>query len=335
MQNQLIITNGDSAAQRMREARIPGDILPWRDILHEGPVPPTLKLEDLSAIRAQFLAQRGWISEDELLFAFSQRDALIRDHARFDRIILWFEHDLYDQLQLLQVLDFFSTEKHVPDIFLIQAARYLGQETARGLRGHLHLMEPASDAHFSLAKLAWNAFRAPSPEPWAALLRLQTHILPFLRPAILRHLEELPHLHSALSRTEWTILKLISDGIRTPREIYQAFTELEEAFFMGDWSFYHNLDQLALGGSPLIAGFSGLHFSPALPQPAREAYFACELSLTHLGYSVLSGSADALRHRQISRMIGGFHLHSGAPWRWDHGSRRLLPPPAHGASARA
>ena len=35
----------------------------------------------------------------------------MRAHADFDRIELWFEHDLYDQLQLLQILAFFADER--------------------------------------------------------------------------------------------------------------------------------------------------------------------------------------------------------------------------------
>lgn len=336
MNTQLIITNGDSAAQRMREARIPGEIVPWRDILHEGPVPAGLKLEDLSAVRAQFLAQRGWIPEADLRYAFSERDALIRDHARFKTVILWFEHDLYDQLQLLQVLDFFAGEDRRQGLYLIQAGRYLGQENPRTLKSHFHLMQPVTDEHFDLARSAWGGFRSPSPEPWAALLRDSTGALPFLRSAMLRLLDELPDHRSGLSRTEATIVKLIDAGVRTPRDLYQGFVDTEEAFFLGDWSFFHNLDQLGVGGAPLIAGFNGLHFSPALPEPARDAYFALELGLTHLGYSVLSGGTDALRHRKVSRAIGGFHLHSAAPWRWDHLARRLFPPPAYkGASGGA
>jgi hypothetical protein len=329
MQSELIITNGDSAAQRMREARIQGEILPWRDILHEGPVPGGLKLEDLSAIRAQFLAQRGWIPEGELRFAFSERDALIRDHARFDRVILWFEHDLYDQLQLLQVLDFFATEAPRQNLFLIQAGRYLGRETPRALRAHLRLLQPVENAHLALATEAWSAFRSPSPAPWAALLKSGMRSLPFLRAALLRLLDELPDHRSGLSRTEWTIIKLIGDGVRTPRDLYAGFVDTEEAFFMGDWSFFHNLDQLGWGGAPLIAGFNGLQFSPALPGPARDAYFALELGLTHLGYSVLSAGADALRHRLVNRAIGGFHLQPAAVWRWDRVARRLYPPAAN------
>ena len=34
----LIITNGDSAADLLRLAGREGVILPWRDVLHEGPI---------------------------------------------------------------------------------------------------------------------------------------------------------------------------------------------------------------------------------------------------------------------------------------------------------
>ncbi|MBI4723916.1 MAG: DUF1835 domain-containing protein [Rhodomicrobium sp.] len=331
MGGRLIITNGDSAAARIREARIAGEILSWRDILHEGPVPASLSLEELSAVRAQFLAQRGWSPEEELRTAFKARDALIRQHGSFDTIILWFEHDLYGQLQLLQILDFFAGENRRAGLFLIQAGKHLSEENPRALKGHFHLMESVSEAHLALGRLAWNGFRAPTPEPWASLLRLNTHILPFLRLAMLRLLDELPDPRSGLPRTEWTILSLISQGVRTPRDLYRSFLDSEEVYFMGDWSFYHALDQLGGGGNPLIAGLKGLTFAPGLPEDVRDAYLDCELSFTHLGYSILSGNTDALLHRRLDRDIGGFHLQARAPWRWDRASRRLLPPPGAGS----
>jgi len=35
----LNITNGDSATTLMQRAGVPGDYLPWRDVLYDGPVP--------------------------------------------------------------------------------------------------------------------------------------------------------------------------------------------------------------------------------------------------------------------------------------------------------
>ncbi len=50
METILNITNDDSAVMDMQQAGVPGDFLPWRDVLHDGPVPATLSLEQLSDI---------------------------------------------------------------------------------------------------------------------------------------------------------------------------------------------------------------------------------------------------------------------------------------------
>lgn len=48
----------------MQQAGIAGEFLPWRDVLHEGPVPETPSLEALSKIRAGFIAEKGWGATD-------------------------------------------------------------------------------------------------------------------------------------------------------------------------------------------------------------------------------------------------------------------------------
>src|SRR5215213_4563858 len=105
----LHITNGDSAAGGIRAADSAGDILPWRDILHEGPVPPRLSLSDLSRVRARFIGAEGLGNAEEMQREFETRDNTLRRYADFDEVVLWFEWDLYDQLQILQVLDFFAS----------------------------------------------------------------------------------------------------------------------------------------------------------------------------------------------------------------------------------
>ncbi|HMN87866.1 MAG TPA: hypothetical protein PKA74_18035, partial [Bauldia sp.] len=92
----LIITNGDVAADLLAEAGRPGVILPWRDILHEGPVAAG-PLEALSAVRAPWLADRFGLDPAEVAETFAERDALMRRHGDFETVELWFEHDLYDQ----------------------------------------------------------------------------------------------------------------------------------------------------------------------------------------------------------------------------------------------
>ena len=52
----LHLTNGDHAADVIRALGLPGEVVPWRDVLHEGPVPAGLAMPELSAVRARFVA---------------------------------------------------------------------------------------------------------------------------------------------------------------------------------------------------------------------------------------------------------------------------------------
>jgi hypothetical protein len=109
------ITNGDCAAAALARAGIPDeDVLPWRDVLHEGPVPTGLTLDELSSVRAAFIAQCGWGDLDTVREEFRLRDCRLAGLQAEHEAVLWFESDLYDQLQLIQLLDWFAEPAHRP-----------------------------------------------------------------------------------------------------------------------------------------------------------------------------------------------------------------------------
>src|SRR5919206_483284 len=56
----LHITNGDHAARLIAATGVGGEVLPWRDVLHEGPVPEGLSLDELRPVRAPFIAGALW-----------------------------------------------------------------------------------------------------------------------------------------------------------------------------------------------------------------------------------------------------------------------------------
>src|SRR3989442_10983906 len=109
----LHVTNGQSAANTLRDTVSATDVLSWEDVLYEGPV-PLLPPAELRARRARFL---GGISGDEkrVLAELEERDARLEQALAAGRqVVLWFEHDLHDQLQLLQILDRLVAHGHEP-----------------------------------------------------------------------------------------------------------------------------------------------------------------------------------------------------------------------------
>jgi DNA-binding transcriptional MerR regulator len=100
----LHVTNGDSAGNTLRQTGLGGAVLPWQDVLHEGPVPAGPRRELLQA-RAAFVSGCGWGSRRSILASLERRDRqLVQALRDGQQVVLWFEHDLYDQLQLADAL---------------------------------------------------------------------------------------------------------------------------------------------------------------------------------------------------------------------------------------
>ena len=115
----LHVTNGESAGNTLRQTALGGAVLSWQDSLHEGPV-PALPRKELLRIRADFLARCGWGRRQSVLSALERRDRQLLEALRDGvQVVLWFEHDLYDQLQLLDVLALARTVEAAPELIVV------------------------------------------------------------------------------------------------------------------------------------------------------------------------------------------------------------------------
>lgn len=318
----LIVTNGDSAVSALKNAGIPGHIFPWRDVLQEGPVPMTDSLEAQSDVRAEYIAGRGWGSPDRVRQDFRLRDKKLATAQHHDELVLWFEHDLYDQLQLLQILWYLATEPPEDTILSLVCRDAFVTHTSAELLGQwFEDRAPLDDAQIGLGREAWDAFTQPTPPAWAALLESDTAALPFLADSVERHLEEFPGPADGLSRSERQILTAVEQGHATPGAVYRASQEMEEAPFMGDASFWAVLAGLIVGPAPLLAVEGG--FRPPGGSRPESGFLTQPLDFTTAGKEVLAGKLDWLSLHPIDKWLGGIHL-GPSMWRWDPQARQLL-----------
>jgi len=333
----LHITNGDNAVALMHEAGLSGEYLPWRDILHEGPVPAGLDLSELSEVRARFIADCGWGGYTDVLAEFRHRDARLIRCLQDEEVVLWFEHDLYDQLQILQILDWLAV--HAPEktrLSLICIAEHPEVDSFHGLADLLpHHMGPLLEQRspltrnqVALASAGWRAFGSADPRDVEGFLRLDTAVLPFLAPALRRHLEEFPGLGDGLSRTQRTILEVLAAGPCNPIALFRRAQAREPARFMGDWPFWRHLQQLSRGPAPLVRTDQG----PDSRFPPRshtdKALQGLTVRLTAAGKAALEGRLDHTVANGIDRWLGGVHLTPDSLWRWDERHARLMSPGA-------
>lgn len=267
--------------------------------------------------RAAFLSACGWGDEDAVRDELLARDAQFVDALREGReIVLWFEHDLYDQLQLIDVLALAGETGFDPEqLELIEIGAFSGRPAFRGL-GELNVAELESlwpqrravtDEDTAGAQLAWEAVRRTDPRGVAQVFRDPPPGRPFLGAAFGRLLEEFPDVDDGLSRTERQLLELLDDGPLLTGALFVASQDREEAPFHGDAWILRTLAELD-GATPLVSRTEG------------------SAELTDAGRRVLARDADRVELLGIDRWVGGTHLVSGAVWRWDAAASELVPP---------
>jgi hypothetical protein len=303
----LHITNGDSVLYLFKKSGIVGTHVAWRDALNEGPVPAGLSLEKLSAVRVGYLAERGYGSPIKLIREFESRDALVRRAGEFAEVVLWFEHDLYDQLQILQVLTAIEDLNLEPGrVALIQSDHYLGTMTVEEISPLLPRRRTATAAAFKSARRAWERVTSESPLDLYAAAQEDAIGLPYLRAAMIRLCEEYPLKHDGLSRSQRQALQAVAQGPAPAAQLFERAQAREEASFLGDSAFDGIVRDLRADPGALIEGEDGA------------------LALTVLGRRVLTGDANWLESRPIDRWIGGVHLTPDTLAYWDEDAARFV-----------
>jgi hypothetical protein len=314
----LHVTNGDSAADSLRAAGVEGELTLAADPLYEGPAPPALSPGRWRRMRARYLAEQGYDGYDECLARLTAWDHGIEGYRSFDEVVLWFEHDLFDQLQLIRLLARFATDLELDAaltrLSLVATAFYLGAAEPQSLSALLDLRQPVSPLQLRLGCDAWAAFCSPDPRAIERLLASDTSALPFLAGALRRHLEEFPAAGSGLPRTERQALAALAGGPLPLPALFGASQVCEERLFMGDLSFCQRLRELAAGPHPL------LRLDPPTATPRAQ-----RASLTAAGFAVLDSREDWLDHHTIDRWLGGVHLTGRhAAWRWNPATGKLV-----------
>ncbi|GAB3424559.1 hypothetical protein [Flindersiella endophytica] len=321
--NVLNVTNGDAVVEVLQTPGV--QVLPWRDVLHDGPV-PALPDDRLREVRARFLSGPNH-PHDEVLRDLDERDRTLE--AFKDRsYVLWFEADLYDQLQIIQILDRLRGLEVSPGrIHLVSAGEFpgvarfggLGQLDHGGLMRLLRDAVPLEQGDLDTATKAWQAFTADDPSGLHEITRVSSPALRFLGEAFGRLMQEYPWEADGLSLTQRRILLAIEGGAQTAAEAFQEASRRERRPFLGDWSAYAIMRELATTGVRPLLEIEGD------ADPSDPAFRTQPVTLTERGRLIANG---AVPFEGVDRWIGGIQLRPLTPgttsWRYDDRLERLI-----------
>ncbi|RWW90667.1 hypothetical protein BHE74_00010218 [Ensete ventricosum] len=293
---------GNDIAHSLQLAGFKGQFRMLTDPLCMGPV-RDLPSEKYQALRSAFISQAFTLDKDDAARRLADEYTHLQALASAEHSVLWCEADAYDQLFLIRALA--GLERAPQRLELIEVDRIPGVQRFIGIGqlapDVLAWLWPQrrliDDAAVQLAEQAWSAYCDSAPLKWAQLAHATHPALPFLAPALLRQLQELPGAQDGLSLTERLVLTYLAEA--GPKPAGRVFAELmakrEPLPFLGDMMFFALLRPLIDGKAPLLAETDA------------------GLVLTGLGRAVLDEQAYWLEHASHERWVGGTKITAGQP----------------------
>ena len=356
MSTLILVTSDTGAGHLRREKR--ADRIQWfthrlvtGPVLVDGP-PESFFRRQQALYESEGLFHESWWFEREDLDGmkpqfrpiWSRLPEVCRAH---DRVELWIDPDPNAQLVMVQLLAWLGTLPDiVPRLWVKQSDGALGGRYA----GDWVLPpQPVESVDLALARRAWSAFGAATPEAWSDL-RGDPDLgrMPGLHQAIERTLRELPD-GTGLGATARCILMLaetqewwikageprngasdrtLPDKDRGLHKLVHRVVQSQER--VASW--YHEIGEaicnLAATPVPALSGPTESHFDVELHQDRerRRRLYESMIRLTDLGHRLVARRDDWSNHNPVHRWLGGTRLSNDALWRWDDEARRLIAP---------
>jgi hypothetical protein len=289
--------------------RVPGEYFCIADPVCQGPV-DAYPLPAYVSQRAGFVAAHYAHNVGAVRARLGAEYAALRRLPEHSRILLWFEHDLWDQAALIRALSILAD--------MPQLAGRLHLMPADGLRSFPELPQEELDAlvpeplpwsAVEAGAEAWRAFAAEDPTALDTLSR-RALALPHLARALRRHLQDLPWTTDGLTLTERLLLQGIAAGAADESALYRHLRAADPVFHVTDLIVRDLLHRLSTGTRRLVT---------------RGAPHA----LTPRGAAILAGEE---RYVPPPRFLAGVAIGPNSPWRWDPRAAGVTDRPGGGGS---
>lgn len=333
----LHIVNGDSVGDKLKQGIVQEEVLVWREIYPAGPIFLDPAAAENRKLRAEVLQSTLGIPADEYIAGCVEQERRISGFREYDEVVLWFEHDLFDQSMLAYLLHWFNGQKLgntklsllcIGEFPGIEPFHGLGQLTADQLGTLRGTWQNIGRTELTLGSGLWQAYAASDPRTLADYLEqhrteLAGSAFIYAYDAFQAHLSRLPSVENGLGIAEQTTLEAVASGTDTPLKLFRQVTDELHRLGMGDTEYWKILRSLTAGGNPLllIEGAAEVTDYRQVPDFLNRS-----VKLTALGEQVLAGNADRVRRQGINEWYGGLHLQGhNAPWRWDSAAGRPVP----------
>jgi hypothetical protein len=250
----LHITNGDSTTKYLQKLNLSGEFITWREMLCEGKTVTDVGSESFWKTRFDFLKDSYKISKKIFVEYTLKEYRNLCNKKNSEEIILWFEYDLFCQINMIAVISWLKRYRKEYPISLVCSGNIKDSKKKLGLS---ELSKSQIDQHYKnrihltqddieYADYIWQLYCSDSPLRLEAVYKFNP-MSPFkyLATALEAHLTRFPSIENGLNSVENFILKTSNDyHPATNKELVEQLLKNQETFGFGDTQYYKKLEML-------------------------------------------------------------------------------------------
>ncbi|WP_136468637.1 DUF1835 domain-containing protein [Flagellimonas onchidii] len=215
MKSLLHITNGDNFTSKLQSLHLKGDIITWREMLCEGKTLCNVGSESFWKTRFEFLNKNYKVSKSWFVEKTLKEYRSLCNHKQQDQIVLWFEYDLFCQINMLAVLSWLKTHRRHAEISLVCSGKEDDSDTLYGLsevsdEQLLELYENRtilSQDDIEFADYVWQLYCSDNPIRLENLVAHNNFQFEYLSDALKTHLKRFPTIKNGLNELENRVLE--------------------------------------------------------------------------------------------------------------------------------
>ena len=263
----LHITNGDSFTSKLKTLKLKGDIITWREALCEGKTLTDVGSETFWKVRYEYLSKAYKVTKKKFIDFTLKEYRDLCNHKQQQEIVLWFEYDLFCQINMIAVLSWLKKHRKGVKISLVTSGKE--DET-----DNLYALSQLSDEHLlrlyknkielsqdelEYADYIWQLYCSDNP------LRLESYNkfenktqLKYLPNAIEAHLQRFPTVKNGLNTLENQLLDMaVNDTYESKEKLVGGILRDQGYYGLGDLQFFRMLQDM----KPLFRTFNPVTLS--------------------------------------------------------------------------
>ncbi len=257
----LHITNGDCFTQRLNTLKLKGDVITWREMLCEGKTLNNVGSESFWKTRFEFLNKHYRVSKSSFIEKTLKEYRSLCNHKQQNKIVLWFEYDLFCQVNMLAIISWLKNNRKYAEISLVCSGKVNETDKLFGLNELsdeqlLKLYETRkvlTQDDIEYADYVWQLYCSDNPIRLENLSDFKNYQFDYLQDAVNVHLHRFPSIKNGLNDMENNILQLSLDKKPKSRvELLKTILGNQGLLGFGDTQYERAITRL----KPLFASFN-------------------------------------------------------------------------------